>query len=197
MDAEDLIPEQETGLQTNTESSVDCKDEDSALYLYGIARQRLLDVNNWHKLAGKATADFRLVDAANNHVNRPAQKGDYFRIDIPGPGTQAGGGDDWVQIEAIDETEDIIALRVRPSAPPQSSGDVAHFFTDQSTSSFMVRREKDRVIAGVYGRNEKPNTEVSSITDRIRNAAVAIGAFFGLSKLQWKSLTDGLLGVKS
>jgi hypothetical protein len=45
----------------------------------------------------------------------------------------------------------------------------------------------------VYGRNEKPNTDTETLSDKARNAAVAGGAITGFSKLQWKSLVNGLV----
>lgn len=192
MKVEDWIPDHETGVQTNTEHSVECADEDEARELYKQVRHRLLDINEWHRLAGTATASFQLVNGEGRPVRRLAQTGDYFRIDIPAPGTDAGAGHDWVRIENIDEHPEGTAIRVRPSPPPGGE-DVGHFFSDSSTSSFIAWRHHTKVTAGVYGRNEKPNTDVSSLGDKIRNAAVAIGAFLGFSKLQWKTLVHGLI----
>lgn len=44
-------------------------------------------MNNWHHLAGIISAKFQLVNASVDKVNRKAEKGDYFQIDIPGPGS--------------------------------------------------------------------------------------------------------------
>ena len=57
----------------------------------------------------------------------------------------------------------------------------------------MVKRENSKVTAAVYGRNEKPNTDVETAGDKARNAAIATGAITGFSKLQWKSLVNGLV----
>jgi hypothetical protein len=70
---------------------------------------------------------------------------------------------------------------------------VAHFFDEQSSSSFVVKREGKKITGGIYGRNEKPNTDTEKLVDKIRNIAVAGGAISGLSKLQWKSLVNGLV----
>jgi hypothetical protein len=71
---------------------------------------------------------------------------------------------------------------------------VAHFFSDEATSNFIVQRRGLEVIAAVLGRNEKPNTGAEKIIDKARNTAVATGAVTAFSKLQWKSLVNGLLG---
>lgn len=74
------------------------------------------------------------MDEFATEVNRPVQKGDYFKIDIPGPGNVTGDGYDWVQIEDVQETSggdiDSFGLRVRPSTNPKNKNtDTAHFYS--------------------------------------------------------------------
>lgn len=191
---DELIPENEAGIQTNTETVAELPDSGLAENFFEIAKKRLLDINQWHEYAGAASARFQLTDKNGKPVNRIPQKGDHFQIDLPAPGTKTGEGHDWVQLEEIQETSDSIAMLVRPAPNPlNDKEEVAHFFTDDATSSFIVKRENNRVIAGVYGRNEKPNTDQEKFSDKIRNAAVAAGAISGFSKLQWKSLVNGLV----
>jgi hypothetical protein len=194
----DLVPQQNTGAESNTESSVSFNTLAEAQQFFEVVQQRLLNVNNWHHLSGTGTAGFQLTDAEGNDVNRPAQKGDHFKIDIPGPGPATGDGYDWVQIEAIErvdeENKDCIVVRVRPATNPNNERqDVAHFFSPEATSNFMAMREGNTVTAAVYGRNEKPNRDAEKLVDKARNTAVATGAVSGFSKLQWKSLVNGLL----
>lgn len=198
MSATDLVPEQNEGIATNTESSAELATEQEAIAFLSEVKKRLLHVNGWHGIAGNATADFQLTDAEGNDVDRTAKVGDHFRIGIPAPGSQTGEGQDWVRIEAIDEEADCLAIQVRPCTNPlNSQQDVAHFFSDSATSSFIVKRSGTLVTAGVYGRNEKPNTGAEKLVDKIRNTAVAIGAITGFSKLQWKSLVNALVARES
>ncbi len=198
---DEIIPEQETGVATNTESSIELASAAEAIIFYKEVKQRLLAVNSWHHWAGKLTADFQLTDENGNEVERPAEKNDHFKIDVPGPGPVTGDGYDWVKVETIEEKENgeeqSIALSVRPATNPNNNAkDVAHFFSDAATSCFMVKRLQNKVIAGVYGRNEKPNTETETLTDKARNTAMATGAVGGFSKLQWKGLVNGLIKEK-
>ncbi|HEX2606987.1 MAG TPA: hypothetical protein VHK91_06390 [Flavisolibacter sp.] len=199
MDPDELIPDQKTGLSTNTESIAAFPDEKQASEFYKIARDRLLDVNRWQDWAGTATAQFILTDSSGKEVNRSARKGDHFKIDIPGPGSLSGEGFDWVRIEAIETSESdslFTAIQVRPATNPLNERkDVAHFFSDEATSSFIVRLIDCQVIAGVYGRNEKPNVKAETLLDKARHTAIATGAVSGLSKLQWKSLVNGLVKI--
>jgi hypothetical protein len=196
-DREDLVPVNETGVQSNTESSVELGSEEEAKSFYMVVKGRLMNVNKWQEFAGAATASFQLTDALGNEVNREVATGDHFKIDIPGPGPATGDGFDWVQVELAEEEKneehDMFTIRVRPATNPLNDRqDVAHFFSQDATSSFMVRRKGNKVTAAVYGRNEKPNTHAEKVVDNIRNATVGTGAVSGFSKLQWKSLVTGL-----
>ncbi len=191
---EEHLPDQQTGAESNTESEATLTDVAEARSFYQVVRDRLLRVNDWHEWGGTGTADFQLCDEGGKEVERIPQTGDHFRIDIPGPGTRTGAGDDWVRIEEISDEEDCLLIRVRPATNPTNPDpDIAHFFSEEATSNFMIRREGNKVIAGVYGRNEKPNTNTTRTVDKLRNAAVATGAVSGFSKLQWKALVNGLV----
>jgi len=196
--AEDIVPQQATGAQSNTESRTSFNTVEEAQTFFETVKNRLLHVSQWHQLAGKGTAEFELTDAQGNVVARTPQKGDHLKIDIPGPGPQTGDGFDWVRVEAVEETKDgeveCLAMRVRPATNPQNEKeDVAHFFSDEATSNFVVKREGTTITAAVYGRNEKPNTDAEKVVDKARNTAVATGAVGGFSKLQWKSLVNGFV----
>lgn len=195
----DIIPEQHDGVAINVEDTVSFSSEEEAKQFYHLVKNRLLNVNSWGDIAGALSADFKLTDSAGNVLTRAPQKGDYFMIDIPAPGIQTGEGHDWVRIEEIEEqveaVDEMVAIRVRPtSSPLNKNEDVAHFYTHDATSNFIIKREGKTVTAGVYGRNEKPNvTEADSLLDKARNAIVGAGGVTFFSKLQWKALVSGLL----
>ena len=197
---DDAVPAQEEGAKKDIEHTVKTDDVNDAKKLFYIARNRLLDINNWDGLCGKPSATFTLTDQSGNELHRTAEQGDFFKIDLPAPGSAEGKGYDWVQIETIDELIDPngpkeqIIIRVRPTSHPAEKGEnVAHFFKEESTSSFVVERDQTTVKAAVYGRNEIPNTSTSNLIDKVRNAVVAITAILGFSNVQWKNLTKGLL----
>ncbi len=194
------IPPQQKGNQVDTQHEVTLNNRQEAEQLFASAKKRLLDVSRWKEVAQGISSDFQLTDSSGVEVNRPAQVGDHFKIHIPAPGPDSGNGNDWVRIENIqDETDEqadiqIVSIRVRPAANPQNpDAATSHFFNQDSTSTFIVKRKGNTVTAEVHGRNEVPNGQADGVWDTIRHAVVALGAILGFSDQQWKNLTEGLL----
>jgi hypothetical protein len=195
-----IVPEQQTGKETNTEHVISFENREESRRNFLAAIHRLLNVNQWEELCGIGSANFQLTDKNGHEVTRFASEGDHFKIDIPGPGSVEGKGYDWVRIEKIEEFIDCekdiesIAMRVRPATNPSTPGnETAHFFNEAATSSFIVKREGTLLKACVYGRNEKPNTTINNLADKTRNAVVAVTALAGISSVQWKNLSKGLI----
>ena len=193
-----VIPDHYTGKEIISEATLELSSEEEAKSFFQEVRARLVDVNNWHKVAGTLSAKFQLVDKNGQEVFRPVQKGDYFKIDIPGPGSKAGEGYDWVNVEEMKDANkphvESTGIRVRPTSNPLTANDdVAHFYSNESNSSFIVTREKNKIIATVSDTNTKPNKESHDLTDKLRDVAVGMGALSAFSKIQWKNLVDGLI----
>ncbi|MES1224648.1 MAG: hypothetical protein ABUT20_54655, partial [Bacteroidota bacterium] len=183
----DYLPGQYVGKESETTESVIADDEAAAIALFHAAVERLQDINNWHKLCGFLSTAFTLADYSGDPLSGKPSIGNFIRINIPGPGTKTGRGYDWVRIEKIrhivlDPHQELFFIQVRPAPYPLSrENEVAHFFRDSATSSFMLVRELRQVTAAVYGRNEVPNTALSDIVDRIRNEVIANTGAIGLS----------------
>jgi hypothetical protein len=197
-----VTPEQYDGGKIDTASSAEFQSVDEAKAFYRAVKLRLLNVNEWQKLAGKLLASFQVTDELGNPLNRMVKEGDYIKIDIPGPGSKSGDGFDWVHVEAIDETvtDDIesIGMRVRPAPNPQKEpGDVSHFYSQQATSNFIVTREGTKLTAAIYDRNVEPNQDAENLSDKVRHVLTGAGAMTLFSKIQWKELANGLIKAKS
>ena len=196
---EAIIPPQYTGSELDVRASITLNDETRAKQFFRLARERLLNVNNWHTVAKGISAIFRVVNANGQEMQRNVQQGDYLKIDIPGPGSKDGNGYDWVSVEEVlDESGDnseTVAFRVRPSQNPIGDGEnVAHFYDETATSSFIVVREGSEVTALVIDKNLKPNLSTHSLTDKVRGATVGTTALAVVSKIQWQNLVDGIVG---
>ena len=190
-----LVPEQNAGNKLNVEHSVITSSIKEAITLFSNSVKRLMDVNNWQQLAGSALSHFQVTDKDGQQVNREPKESDLFKITVPGPMTAEKF--DWVRVEMIKAKVNRVAIKVRPVASPlHPKAGTAHFFKDIATSTFQVFRRGRIVTAAVYGRNEVPHINSPDLTDSIRNAAVAIGAIAGASRMQWESLVYGILDQK-
>ncbi len=195
------VPVQEQGARSDTASHQEFDTFNAAAEFYQAVCSRLLDVNHWKEISKGLSAAFRLTDGVGNLKEGDPEVGDHFCISIPGPGNKAGDGFDWVQVEVAERQENVQAgeactlLRVRPCESPISPSGTAHFFDSSATSTFLVRLKGNKVSAEVHGRNEKPNTNAPAVRDKVRNSLVSTGAAAGMSAIQWKNLTDGLVAM--
>jgi hypothetical protein len=196
-DKRSIVPPQRTGKDIQVEKSVTADTETDAHELFEKAKNRLLDVNNWDTLIGKG-AEFEVVNGDGMPEENIISKGNYLKIDVPGPGSVAGNGYDWVWVEDIQQEEnthnELVGFRVRPSQNPQSeTSATAHFYSTESTSTFIVERHGSTVRASVYDRNTKPNRKTDTLTDRIRDEVVAKAGLNIFSRIQWNNLVTALL----
>jgi len=195
-----IIPEQWTGKEIEAEANETLPSKTAAQALYDEAKERLLSVNNWHKIAGSFAARFQIIDENGNEVNRQAKTGDHLKIDIPGPGSIEGNEYDWVVVEDVKEVNrgslQSIGFRVRPTENPFGKrNETAHFYSTDATSTFIVTRENVTVRSWIIDRNLVPNTESSSLADKVRDVMVGVSGIAGVSKVQWQGLADGLIKI--
>jgi hypothetical protein len=193
-----IVPKQRTGKAIDAMGSLTLNDENEAKAFFSVVKNRLQNVNEWEDLSGNLSAKFQLVDADGREITRNLQRGDYLKIDIPGPGNKSGDGYDWVQIEDVENKSssdsEIFSFRVRPTGNPQNlNKDIAHFYSQESTSTFTVSRKGCNVEAAIRDRNTKPNTTANSPVDKIRDSIVGTMGVLSFSKIQWQNLVDGLL----
>jgi len=180
--------------------SVHCANTiDMAIERYGELESRLTSVNEWHSFSDKVKAEFCLVDPATGRQVNELKEGILVRIDIPGIGNPSGHGFDWteiidVQSESNDMAFPYFMFTLRPS-PPADAPDskISHFYTEESTNTFIVRRVGTCIYAEVHGRNERENTSDVPLMDSLRNKAVAVGGKLGLGKINWFGFTEALL----
>jgi len=194
-----LVPENYKGKPTDLEFSTTMPDWAGAHELFNQAMECLLHPEKWHDLAGWASAHFNLVDSEGKLAERPADTGDYLRIDIPGPGPMHGHGYDWAIIEIIDDYFDPagehewVAMKVHPCPEPGTTGAAAHFFDAEASSTFIIHRHGDKITSTYHGRNETPNVSSERVVDNLRNAMVAAGAIVSFSRVQWSALCKGFI----
>ncbi|GAB0157597.1 hypothetical protein CHRYSEOSP005_28760 [Chryseobacterium sp. Alg-005] len=192
------VPIQKSGSFHDTESEKHFENSSIASEKFDILKERFFSINRWKSFTGAPLADFKLFNSNGNAIEQMPEIGNFIRIDIPGPGETESRGYDWVEIVYIShqhtEQSESYILTCRPSKIPgiTTNPHIAHFYSNAATSTFMIQKEGRKIKAGIYGRNEKPNLNARFI-DKIRNILIAWGGMTGFSKIQWKSLTEGLL----
>jgi hypothetical protein len=193
------IPQHKSGKRYDALSVVICETEKEAKERYAITLGRLTAINDWDSISGNIiSSSFLLCDEKGQKLNGIPRIGDYIRIDVPGPGTGNGDGFDWVKIENILERsfihKSLYMIQVRPACCPLNDiEEVAHFFSPEATSNFLVARVGLKVMSGIFGRNESPNTSVQHLSDIVRNQVTAGFAFLRFSDMQWRALINGIL----
>ena len=195
---ENITPTQKGGGRSDTYSSVTLADIALADAHYELAKTRLININEWQQIAGKRSAAFKLFDAHGQPKEGNICLHDHFRIDVPGPGPTAGDGFEWVQVVEMYEqntgVQKTFQMTVQPVPSPLNQKEaVAHFFSDDASSTFIVAQHVKNVVAEVHGRNEMPNTESANIIDKVRNTVIASFGILGFSKMQWKQLTEAII----
>lgn len=197
---ESIVPENKKGKPSDIEHSVTEANREKAIDFFRIAAKRMLNINEWHRIGSFVSAVFVLTDATGKKLERPAALGDFIKIDIQGPGSSAGDGYDWVYIEALQDNsntaaeEESIAMRVRACQQPgKETNNVAHFFTSEATSTFIIHRNENTVTSFYHGRNEVLNTGTAKVADKVRNVVIGGVALAGLSEIQWDTLTRSFL----
>jgi hypothetical protein len=198
--AEEQIPAQQTGRQTDFAYDKTFETEKAAHAGFLKAADRLTDVSNWHEYAGPGSSKFCLTNNLGGELVGRAKEGFYFNINLPVPGSDAGDGLEWVMIEKMtfegneSTDEEYITMTVRPVPnPKKDEPEIAHFYKEASTSTFIIARKGKIVTAGIHGRNESPNNTNVDLHDKIRNTIVALSARAGFSGPQWKMLAQGLI----
>jgi hypothetical protein len=197
-----IIPTHQKGFRTGASTHEEKATRHDAILLFEIAKSRLLNVNNWHRLCGPPTGEFRLTDDKGNEVSRnEARVGDLIRIKLPAPKNAEGGGYDWVRVEEFEnrkdllKDQDIFGFRVRPVKSPFAGekNAEAHFYTSSATSTFLVMRVSSKVTAMEKGRNEVANNKPGALFSKVRNLFLSVGAWLGLSHSQWSKLVRGVI----
>ncbi|MFP3834577.1 hypothetical protein [Chryseobacterium sp. SIMBA_028] len=162
------VPSQKKGGFHNTESVKEFDNSEMAVQQFAVLKNRFFCVNEWKGYCGDHFADFKLYDSSGNYVDRAPVRGDFIRIDTPGPGSLEAGFD-WVRITNIsndytkeDEFENI-SMTCHPAKEPGKSYKkyIAHFYSSGATSTFMISRGSNYIKAAVYGRNETANIEAN------------------------------------
>ena len=192
------MPAQEVGAESVAVSKISFDDIGLAKVHFEIVKKRFLDINSWELFAGKNKAKFTLRNEKGKLILDHPIVGNYISIEVPLLPNKDEDHFDWVKIEVYEEEKkegyEAFYIRVRPTSNPTNpTNEITHFLDSTATSNFFIKRNGTEISAEVYARNEVPNFEDKTLSEKIRNKAVALGGMLFGSKLQWEGLTDGLI----
>lgn len=162
-------------------------------------QKRLKAINDWHSFSKEIKTKFILINSKTRECTEELAVGNLIKIDIPGPGNPSGSGYDWTEIIDLQNGLDndhspFFAITIKPCPAPESEDEtVAHFYKEESTNTFIVRRVGTCIYAEVHGRNQIENTSDVPVMDLVRNKAVAIGSKLGFGNLNWAGFNIALL----
>lgn len=157
------------------------------------ASEKLFLVNEWSRLPG-VTSKFALYNSMGEKKSGKVQLNDYIQILLPGPSPE-----NWVIVTKINEEELMKEFVVSPSKDPtkhdMNQEKVEHFFVDEATSTFRIELDGNRLYAAEIGKNEGVNNKGMEAGKRkLINTLIAEGGWAGVQEMQWKKLTDYLVG---
>jgi len=178
-----------------TNATRNCSSETEAKNVFQRLIQKLFNIEQWN--AESNFSSFALFDENGfTKMEKITAVGDFIRITLPG-----SGKDDWVKIVEIYDAADEIVLTVQPSPNPTDKEDnstTSHFFTNDSTNNFCLKKNGIKLNFYVIGLGEKSNSEdTSGIVETVRNFATAnIGHYLGIQKAQWQNFCDNFVEIE-
>ncbi|MET0242005.1 MAG: hypothetical protein ABW174_00995, partial [Flavitalea sp.] len=149
-----LVPGNFKGKEVTLSESIGDEELQIAKDNFRQAVNTLLRPGKWNDIAGGAKFSIR----GDNKSEEVIYEKDFIRIYIPGPGPSNGDGYDWVIVEKIiDQSEDeefpAVGLLLKASADPDSTNNQsAHFFAEGASSTIVIFRESNKIIAQYFGR---------------------------------------------
>ena len=168
-------------------------DEATALEAFKRSQDKLFNVNAWSNLPG-LTSTFTVYDASGQpKLTADLRIGDYVKIELPGPVPE-----NWVRVTAIQSSARSAEFTVQPSESPGAdeaeSQTTAHFFSQDSSSTFQVELQGTTLMAYEIGKNERINNGGTEAGDRsLINTLVAETGWAFFQEMQWTKLTDYLV----
>ena len=188
-------PDAQTGrISQRTEKSKNYATEAAAKESFRNQAEGLLRPDGWNNYTagmGNALAPkWHHLDSNGKPVknNPQLQKGDVFQIQVPGP-------DFFVRADRVNKGKDNVQFTLVPCGDPNAPANAktAHFFTDESSRTFMLQRDGKEVRFVTEGNNEKLNVGGQSGYKAPVNAVVGTGIMGGVGEGYWNGFGNEVL----
>lgn len=198
LNVDTLLPLKNSGSSNDSFAHRELDAEEAAENYFNEIKKRLLTVSKWSQFAGGESFVFELTDGEGRLKNDPPLLSDRIKIQLPGPKDDAGNGYDWVEVVRMEEGRhqdtNFFLIELSPCDCPYNLDEkTAHFYSENSTNTFVVAKQGRLVQVSIHGRNEAPNLDHQTFIDKIRNFVVANTGIVAGSRIQWDIFTDNLM----
>ena len=170
----------------------DFESEAAARQVFSRLTTRLTDIGEWNKHA--LMSSYALFSENGKEIESgKITVGAFLRVHLA-----ASGKNDWIRVLDFYKTANEFIITVKPTFDPTAEKPdekvISHFFTDESTNNFCVRRKNRTVTFYVIGLDEKRNTsETGGALETVRNVLVNVATFLGTQKSEWEKFCHHFL----
>ncbi len=194
---DDIIPAQNKGRKAKVQILANCYSEDAAGRLYEFLKISLADVDNWGSFRPGISFYPKLINRNGQMVKRIARPGDLIKILLP-RWQAAGRLYDWREITRIEErlhdNTEIFFITIVPAMNPEMEApEASHFLRSESTVTFFVIRDGNKLQLEVHTRNERMNFQLSGFKTILQNAVMGVFIAGGFYESQWTKLLKSIL----
>lgn len=194
---DNIIPIQNKGRKARIQITKTCYSVEAASKLYRFLKMSLADVNGWGEFRRGISICPELVNKNGHNLRRIAQSDDLIKILLP-RWQMAGRLFDWRKIIRMEErmigNTEIFFITIAPAMNPQlEMPEALHFLSPESTVTFFVIRDENRLRVEAYTRNEGLNFQLSGFKAKLRSAMMCVFIAGGFYEIQWAKLMKSVL----
>lgn len=177
------------------EYSITLHDIDDARDMFLLAKDRLLDVNDWNNLYKSNDYSFLLTKPNGSKLHRDARIDD--RIKISATNNNGNSSDMWVRIDKIqydffpDVNSESISMLLEMSYSPSGDGVDT---PNRPVESIVLKREHNSLTAHCNIGNELPALEDKTPNEQI-NTKTDLHPILSIPNEQLEQLLQGLIAV--
>jgi hypothetical protein len=192
-----IVPPQHKGRKAKVQIPANCYSEDAARKLYEFLKISLADVDHWGEFKPGISFYPKLINRNGQMLRRIARPGDLIKILLP-RWQAAGRLYDWREITRIEErlydNTEIFFITIVPAMNPElEAPEASHFLRAESTVTFFVIRDGNKLQLEVHTRNEGLNFQLSGFKTRLQSALMGVFIAGGFYESQWTKLLKSIL----
>jgi hypothetical protein len=194
---DNIVPIQTKGRKAKVHISRHCSTIEAASKLYEFLKISLADVNNWGEFRPGISFYTKLVNKNGQILRRIARSDDLIKILLPRWQT-VGRLYDWRKITRMEERMngdmEIFFITIAPAMSPElEMPEASHFLRPESTVTFFVIRDVNKLQLEVHTRNEGLNFQWSGFKAKLQSVMMGVFIAGGFYEIQWTRLMKSVL----